>query len=621
MVPRFTEFYIPVLEVLSDVENRDINTLIDAVASHVGLSDEDKILTTNSGKQLRYRSNISWAVTDLSQGGFIERSARGVYVITLSGLELLEEKPKSPTRETLASRSVKFKDFMNKEGTRKSKKKTAERNVILKKPESPSGIVREGDADSKCDSDNVSIKELYQTLAILKKAGLSTHEIEAKIKQLEKESVVNHHVTLLIEGFNDFVSKTDIDEPVFVEFHRNHSIKVTIGDFVTVIELKNTIHANQNALVETNINETVNIPAANIVSSGVWFTHHTDQSIALYGDTEPFFEVLKSYGGCKTNHPQFGEGWVFMNGKKEGLENELKQFIIKEPNPTNPESLQGDDPLNEYTSASDDERTYSSEKRHSLISKYTDKLSELKYFNFLGVSGPHKAVLMLSIFQLIRSKTINTPKIYFTEELESRYNIIWKELFDGTPTLGAAYPYAHIGEDTIFHHNLLKPVRDYNITWNRQLIRKYISYTVIDRQLFDLLNNRNANNQLSAFLIKRYSNSFTIPSLSTFLEDECLDNYQEGFIKYLETSTKKNGQSLSKSSISVYVGALKNPILEDLITIYEPSGIIYNVRNLAILRQIAIGINERIDKKQLPNGCRVAINHYIAFINQMNNTN
>lgn len=89
MVPRFTDFYIPVLHVMSDIEPIEINDLIDKVAYHVNLSESDKKETTGGGSQLRYRSNICWAVTDLTQGAFIERVKRGNYVITLKGLELL----------------------------------------------------------------------------------------------------------------------------------------------------------------------------------------------------------------------------------------------------------------------------------------------------------------------------------------------------------------------------------------------------------------------------------------------------------------------------------------------------------------------------------------------------
>ncbi len=125
MTPKYYEFYLPILKVLSDLEKKDINTIIDEVVKKVGLTSEDMKETTRSGNQLRYRANISWAITDLVQGGFIERTERGVYMITIEGLELLEENPSKPTRETLASKSQKFKDFLNRQRPKQDEKKSS----------------------------------------------------------------------------------------------------------------------------------------------------------------------------------------------------------------------------------------------------------------------------------------------------------------------------------------------------------------------------------------------------------------------------------------------------------------------------------------------------------------
>lgn len=54
MIPKFNEFYIPVLSVLSDVEERDIKEITLLAADYVGLTKEDKNISTRSGNNLRY---------------------------------------------------------------------------------------------------------------------------------------------------------------------------------------------------------------------------------------------------------------------------------------------------------------------------------------------------------------------------------------------------------------------------------------------------------------------------------------------------------------------------------------------------------------------------------------
>lgn len=120
MIPKFTECYIPVLTVLCDKKDRNIKTLVEDVANFVGITPEDRETLTKNGSQQRYRSNIQWAITDLSQAGFIDRTARGVYAINAEGLAMLADNPAAPDREYLEDHSEKFRAFMAKKGTRSS---------------------------------------------------------------------------------------------------------------------------------------------------------------------------------------------------------------------------------------------------------------------------------------------------------------------------------------------------------------------------------------------------------------------------------------------------------------------------------------------------------------------
>lgn len=108
---RHIDFYIPVLNVLEDLKPHEVNALIEETADWCHLSSEDKAEMTRRGTQHKYESNIGWAITDLCQGGFIDRTERGVYTMAFDGLLMLEDNPKNPDRDYLEARSKKFRDF------------------------------------------------------------------------------------------------------------------------------------------------------------------------------------------------------------------------------------------------------------------------------------------------------------------------------------------------------------------------------------------------------------------------------------------------------------------------------------------------------------------------------
>lgn len=653
MVPRYTELYIPVLEVLSDVNKRDINTIIDDVANYLGLSEEDKLLTTRSGNQLRYRSNISWALTDLTQGGFIERSGRGIYIITISGLELLEERPNKPTRETLATKSDKFKDFLNRQGTRTKRKEASNLTNETKYEEAPltkmeqsnvetkfSNFVSEKDGEINRNTDYVSLEELYQTLAVLKKANLSTNEIVARINQLEKVSIIERYASKIINDFTIIATEINSTEPIVVEFHQNKSMIVKIGDYHTSFDLqkkksnakskKNEKNDNNDYNSETNSKKSSDtteslikndIYTTTIKPSGVWFKQLDDNMFAICGNTKPHLSLLKSYGGIFTNHMRYGEVWVFMKSKREGLEKDLKEFIIPEPLSQKYEVASADENISLPKNISSNIVNNCSDKYQNLFSKYSQQLSTLRPFSFLGVSGPHKAILLIAIFFLIKTKRIVSPKIYFTDEIENQYNYYWNILIGGSPTLGAAFPFAHIGKDNFFQHNLIKDLRDYDKTWNKQIIKRYIQFTKMDNQLFELLENSNLNERLSSVLINKYCKSSTIKD-NRHLNDSgntLTGNQKDHFIKYLENSTSmKSGKPYSKNSINLYVGSFKNSIVREIIEEFNDHGEIFEVIDLDALQKIASRIDDAIEMKLIPTTQRVSINHYIKYIQSAN---
>lgn len=654
MVPKFTEFYIPVLQLLSDVELRDINTIVKEVANNVGLTESDKSETTKGGSQPRYRSNITWALTDLSQGGFIERKARGVYEITLDGLELLEDIPVHPDRDWLAAKSIKFKDFLNRQGSRKAKNKLSEQpEEKHATSESNSGCDNGYDnnaifGNQKNESDNVTLAELYQTRDILTRANLSVAEVEVKIKRLEKEIEIDKFISDLEKVWKRFSSIIDSgSEGITVDFQQDE-IAIKIGNLKKTYSINNTapnatvcsprsksrgcnreITKIQPSPVEQEIpkdseQKTKTLPSKKqesktdkYSSRGVWFKQLTDKCFAIYGDTEPFSELFESYGGKKEYNPMDGQYWIFMHGKRTGLENELREFIISDCDVKSEENKRSGSFGKEFSIKTRNTNNVAAhDSNEYLLTKYLSKLDNLKSFSFLGITGPHKGILLLSIFYLIKTKVIAKNEIDFSESLEKVYNSYWEKIYGSAPTLGASYPFVHLGKDSLLTHTFLRPLHNYDKTWNRHEINKYIKKSVIDNSLFALLKDKECNKKLSDFIINRYYSSSSDSDIKTDPQNPSY-NHRADFKKFLNNPDNNFGKSLSSSSLGVYLGILSNDYFEVKIGMFHPLRDIFYITDKAQLSQLLSKVEEDISAGVISPGHKVALNHYIRYISSI----
>ena len=92
--PKWHEYMLPELKLLSDGETRHRNQIIELVADSMGLTDELKNEMI-SPIEARYTNRAGWALTYLKQSGLIETPKRAYFKITKLGLELLSKNPNS----------------------------------------------------------------------------------------------------------------------------------------------------------------------------------------------------------------------------------------------------------------------------------------------------------------------------------------------------------------------------------------------------------------------------------------------------------------------------------------------------------------------------------------------
>ncbi len=80
---------IPTLQVLESSGVMSRQPLIDAVADHMQVPEEDRLLMLPSGVRPKYRNRIGWAMTDLKKAELVTQPKRGFYEIAEEGRRVL----------------------------------------------------------------------------------------------------------------------------------------------------------------------------------------------------------------------------------------------------------------------------------------------------------------------------------------------------------------------------------------------------------------------------------------------------------------------------------------------------------------------------------------------------
>lgn len=226
---RHTDFYMPVLKVLDDLKEHEVNSLIADTADACHLTEEERQIRTRKGTQLKYESNIQWAITDLCQGGFINRTERGVYTMAFEGLLILEDNPERPNRDYLEARSDKFKDFRHRKGKRSKSDDSDAANLFscLREEDieddTDGGIVEKVSEEKKTSDAAEMLKKCMAAREAMVIAELNTCEVDAKIKMLREginRSAVSQDVSELMKrlrtkNLQDFAIIIDLFDHVY----------------------------------------------------------------------------------------------------------------------------------------------------------------------------------------------------------------------------------------------------------------------------------------------------------------------------------------------------------------------------------------------------------------------
>ena len=112
MIPDFQTIMLPLLKHVSDGEEYKLDTIVDLMAKHFKITDEQRKELLPSGQTFVFGSRVGWARTYMKKAGLIDTPKRGCIKITDSGLNVLKQNP-SGINIAYLKQFPKFIDWQN----------------------------------------------------------------------------------------------------------------------------------------------------------------------------------------------------------------------------------------------------------------------------------------------------------------------------------------------------------------------------------------------------------------------------------------------------------------------------------------------------------------------------
>ena len=121
-VPDYQSVMLPLLK-FADERKAEVSTddAVEALATRLGLTDDDLKELLPSGVQRTFVNRVGWAATYMKKARLLEPTRRGYYRITTRGQELLQKNP-AAINVKLLKQYPEFLEFQQLKGTRSGEK-------------------------------------------------------------------------------------------------------------------------------------------------------------------------------------------------------------------------------------------------------------------------------------------------------------------------------------------------------------------------------------------------------------------------------------------------------------------------------------------------------------------
>lgn len=140
MIPDYQSIMQPLLEYVSDGKPYRLRDVVDGLADHYQLTEEERKELLPSGQQPIFTNRVGWARTYLKKARLLKNEKRGVMVITERGLGVLKSKPEKIDNDFL-DQFESFRDFRTKGKKEKQTVKETAIDSIESKRQTPEELL------------------------------------------------------------------------------------------------------------------------------------------------------------------------------------------------------------------------------------------------------------------------------------------------------------------------------------------------------------------------------------------------------------------------------------------------------------------------------------------------
>jgi len=112
-IPDYQTCMLPLLDFFKDGEEHNFREVVDYLAKHFHLNDDELKELLPSGQQGVFNNRVAWARTYLKQAELLATTRRGFHRITPTGLEVLTNRPPKITTQFL-DQFESFQSFRNR---------------------------------------------------------------------------------------------------------------------------------------------------------------------------------------------------------------------------------------------------------------------------------------------------------------------------------------------------------------------------------------------------------------------------------------------------------------------------------------------------------------------------
>lgn len=143
-----------------------------------------------------------------------------------------------------------------------------------------------------------------------------------------------------------------------------------------------------------------------------------------------------------------------------------------------------------------------------MLSRYVEQFTSLNTAKRMGKAAPHKAVMLISIIDMIQSGLNKENEFYFTEALQRMFDLNWNRYVGDSILFRpvAATPFWHLGGEPFW--SLRRDdggyIDDIKTTPSAGQLKSMGIVATLDKELFTLLQDEQASDQLRGLLVDTY---------------------------------------------------------------------------------------------------------------------